>query len=194
MRHRPLVDQIQHNNVKKYLESGKASGADLALGGDEQPSEQGFFVKPHIFTRVDDTAQINAEEIFGPVSIVHSFSDEKEVIRRANNTEYGLFGEYSGLLAEAKGATAFIAEREGTPAPIASVFTQDVDRALRFAKFLDAGVRIHIHLCRLCSQDAANESDPSHSLRMSPSTAPPQCMRLSSEQLMLMFATTSVTS
>jgi len=107
----PLADATQMKIVESYLESGKSSGAKLALGG-EKLDKEGFFVPPTIFTGVEHDAKINREEIFGPVAIVHTFTDEEEVLRRANDTEYGLY---------------------------ASVFTKNIDRAIRFAKGLDAG-------------------------------------------------------
>jgi acyl-CoA reductase-like NAD-dependent aldehyde dehydrogenase len=48
--------------------------------------DEGAFVEPTIFTEVQDGARINKEEIFGPVTIINTFKDEEEVIKRANDT------------------------------------------------------------------------------------------------------------
>lgn len=63
----------------------------MSLGGQPEQKE-GYYVNPTIFTDVADTAKINTDEIFGPVAVLHSFTDDKEVIKRANDSEYGLFG------------------------------------------------------------------------------------------------------
>jgi hypothetical protein len=54
---------------------------------------QGYFVEPTIFKNVNEDAEIYREEIFGPVLLVNTFKTEEDVIRRANDTEYGLFGK-----------------------------------------------------------------------------------------------------
>ncbi|QPC87158.1 betaine-aldehyde dehydrogenase [Mesorhizobium sp. NBSH29] len=89
----PLVSQAQHDRVMSYIEIGQDEGATLAYGGNV-PSLQGFeegcFIEPTIFTGVTDDMRIAREEIFGPVMSVLSFSDEDEVIARANGTDFGL--------------------------------------------------------------------------------------------------------
>jgi len=55
---------------------------------------QGYFVEPTIFRNVNENAEIYREEIFGPVLLVNTFTTEEDVIRRANDTEYGLFGKF----------------------------------------------------------------------------------------------------
>lgn len=90
---RPLADATQMKTVQSYLESGKEGGAQVLLGG-EKLDKEGHYVPPTIFTGVKDDAKINKEEIFGPVAILHTFTDDGEAIRRANDTEYGLFGEW----------------------------------------------------------------------------------------------------
>jgi len=85
----PQVDETQFTKILSYIESGRAEGAQLACGGN-RCGEQGFFVEPTIFTNVEDDMKIAREEIFGPVMSILKFSDVEEVIRRANNTDYGL--------------------------------------------------------------------------------------------------------
>jgi aldehyde dehydrogenase (NAD+) len=65
----PLVDSIQFKRVLDYIETGKGEGK--LLTGGKQKSGTGYFVEPTVFTDVPDTARINKEEIFGPVSIDH---------------------------------------------------------------------------------------------------------------------------
>ena len=76
--------------VKNDLEIGKISST-VTLNGETHDSKLGFFVKPAIFTDVFQDAKINKEKIFGPVAVVHTFNDEKEVLKQANDTEYGLY-------------------------------------------------------------------------------------------------------
>lgn len=66
----------------------------MSVGGAAAEQKEGYYVNPTVFTDVSDDAKINTDEIFGPVAVLHSFTDDKEVIKRANDSEYGLFGEY----------------------------------------------------------------------------------------------------
>jgi len=85
----PLVDEIQYKKVLNYIEIGKKCGARLVCGG--QPiNRTGYYVEPTVFADVKDDMQIAKEEIFGPVMSVLKFSSVDEVIKRANNTSYGL--------------------------------------------------------------------------------------------------------
>lgn len=81
----------------------------LTAGGD---ATNGYFIKPTIFEDVPAKSRLAQEEVFGPVVVITRFSTEAEVIEKANDTEFGLY---------------------------ASVFTKDLDRAVRLAKALEAG-------------------------------------------------------
>lgn len=111
-----LIHQAHMNKVLDYIDAAKEAGATLLCGGERYTAngcDRGAFVKPTVFTDcTDDMPQVR-DEIFGPVMSVLSFSDEEEVIRRANATDYGL---------------------------AAGVFTKDISRAHRVIKQLQAGI------------------------------------------------------
>jgi aldehyde dehydrogenase (NAD+) len=73
----------------KYITLGKDEGAKCIIGGERWGSK-GYFIKPTIFTEVQDNMAIAKEEIFGPVICILKFSNYDEVIKRANDTQYGL--------------------------------------------------------------------------------------------------------
>ncbi|NKQ57729.1 aldehyde dehydrogenase family protein [Amycolatopsis sp. K13G38] len=110
----PLISAAQLERVQGYVTSGVEQGADLVCGGDRPGGEfaDGFFLRPTVFSNVGDHMTIAREEIFGPVLSVLTFTDEDEVVRRANRSEYGL---------------------------AAGLWTNDVKRAHRVAHALEAG-------------------------------------------------------
>ena len=66
-----------------------AKGAKVLIGG--KPGEgKGYFYSPTVLTNVSRDARVAQEEIFGPIAPILTFSDEKEAIALANDTEYGL--------------------------------------------------------------------------------------------------------
>lgn len=89
----PLINAAQRDKVRSYIEQGKKEGATLAYGGKSpklQGFDNGYFIEPTIFTDVKDNMTIAREEIFGPVMSIFDFTDEDEVIARANDSEFGL--------------------------------------------------------------------------------------------------------
>jgi len=85
----PQVDRESFDKVLELMESGKAEGAVLECGG-ERLGDKGYFVKPTIFSGVQDDMRIAKEEIFGPVQSIFKFNTMEELIERVNNTTYGL--------------------------------------------------------------------------------------------------------
>lgn len=94
----PLISKKQFDRVQGYIEKGQEEGATLYYGGTGKPDglEKGYFVKPTIFTDVDNGMTIAQEEIFGPVMSVITYGDLDEAIRIANDTVYGLAGYVVG--------------------------------------------------------------------------------------------------
>ena len=86
-----MVDLAQTKRVLDYIESGKAEGAALALGGRQVRQETGgFYIEPTIFDAVENTMTIAREEIFGPVLSTIVFKTAEEAVRIANDSRYGL--------------------------------------------------------------------------------------------------------
>ncbi|KOS22573.1 Aldehyde dehydrogenase [Escovopsis weberi] len=85
----PQVSRVQLDRVLGYIQSGKDEGATLEVGG-ERHGDKGFFIKPTIFTNVGPDMKIAREEIFGPVCTLTKFTTEEEVVKMANDTNYGL--------------------------------------------------------------------------------------------------------
>jgi aldehyde dehydrogenase (NAD+) len=89
----PLVSERQLKKVLGYLEAGPREGARLVTGGERLTDgvlSQGYFVPPTVFADVRDDMSIAREEIFGPVASILPFDTVEDVIRRANETAYGL--------------------------------------------------------------------------------------------------------
>ncbi|SCZ86144.1 aldehyde dehydrogenase family protein [Nitrosomonas mobilis] len=85
----PLISTAQQEKVLGYIEKGVSEGAELVAGG-KRPQEEGYFVKPTVFANVRDEMVIAQEEIFGPVLAAIPFDNLDDVIKRANDTPYGL--------------------------------------------------------------------------------------------------------
>jgi aldehyde dehydrogenase (NAD+) len=107
----PQVDEAQFDKILKYVEYGKSDGAKMISGG-KRIGDKGYFVEPTLFAGVTDNMRIAREEIFGPVLSVLKFKSVDEIIRRSNDTSFGL---------------------------AAAVWTRDVAKAHRYAKAVRAG-------------------------------------------------------
>lgn len=106
--HGPIVSPAQAGKIRAMIAAGEAEGARLLCGG----AGEGAFIPPTVFVDATDGMTITRDEIFGPVMTTLSFTDEDEVIARANATGFGL---------------------------AAGVFTQDLTRAHRVVAGLEAG-------------------------------------------------------
>ena len=104
------VSKEQFDKVMKYIDIGKKEATCVA--GGERFGDKGFFVKPTIFSGVNNQMQIARDEIFGPVVTVIPFKDADEVTAIANDTMYGL---------------------------AAAVWTKDISKAHRIAHAVRAG-------------------------------------------------------
>lgn len=88
----PLVSKLQFDRVEAYIDKGIAEGATLVTGGMGRPDglTKGYFVRPTIFSNVNNQMVIAREEIFGPVLCILPYGTEEEAIAIANDTPYGL--------------------------------------------------------------------------------------------------------
>jgi len=88
----PVVSAIQFERVEGFIAKGIAEGAKLIVGGEGRPAglSKGYYVRPTIFSNVNNDMVIAREEIFGPVLTILPYRDEEEAVRIANDTPYGL--------------------------------------------------------------------------------------------------------
>ncbi|WP_064092304.1 aldehyde dehydrogenase family protein [Rossellomorea aquimaris] len=84
----PLIDQDQADRILKDIESSKAEGAELILGGNSE----GNLLYPTVLTGVNNHMPIAKNEIFGPVAAIIPFKDDEEAMKLANEHPYGLSG------------------------------------------------------------------------------------------------------
>ena len=91
----PLVSEGQLSKVQAFIDSAIEQKVRVSTGGKrvtENGLADGYFVEPTVFTNVRDDMDIATDEIFGPVASVMPFTDFDEVLKRANNTRFGLAG------------------------------------------------------------------------------------------------------
>ena len=88
----PLFDQIQFDRVQNMIQVGIDEGATLLVGGLGRPEgfDAGWYVRPTVFSDVNNSMRIAREEIFGPVLAILPFEGEEEAVAIANDTPYGL--------------------------------------------------------------------------------------------------------
>ena len=112
----PCINEGQRERVHSYVEIGRQEGAKLVLGGEAATGgdlDLGWFYKPTIFDGVTPAMRIAVEEIFGPVLSVLTVKSFEEAVDVLNGTSYGLSS---------------------------SIFTQDVNRAFRAIRDIEAGI------------------------------------------------------
>ena len=108
----PLVNADTRDKVADFVDDAVAKGARVEIGG-MRPNVKGFFYPPTVLSNVPENANCVHDEIFGPVAALQTFSDDDDVIRRANDTEYGL---------------------------VAYVFTENMKRGMQVCERLDYGM------------------------------------------------------
>jgi aldehyde dehydrogenase (NAD+) len=94
----PVANAGQWNKVQAMIKKGIEEGATVVTGGLGKPDglKDGFYIKPTIFSGVKNSMTIAQEEIFGPVLVVIAYDDEKDAIKIANDSPYGLGGYVQG--------------------------------------------------------------------------------------------------
>jgi succinate-semialdehyde dehydrogenase/glutarate-semialdehyde dehydrogenase len=108
----PLIEQKGLDKVESLVADAVSKGARILTGGS-RPEGPGYFYKPTVLTDVSLDSELMRTEIFGPVAAITPFDSEDEVLRLANDTEWGLVGY---------------------------VFTENMDNALRFSAELEVGM------------------------------------------------------
>ena len=111
----PVVSKAQVEGIREAIARGRAEGARLVAGGAEPVPglENGYFIAPTVFDRVEPDSALAQEEIFGPVLAVQVARDPAEAVQLANRTRFGLS---------------------------ASLFTTSLDRALQYLDGIEAGM------------------------------------------------------
>ncbi|KAJ3535741.1 hypothetical protein NM208_g7014 [Fusarium decemcellulare] len=108
----PIQNEMQYNIVTQFFEDTAKNGYKFALGAKPDGSDEGFIIKPSIIDNPPDDSLVVSGEAFGPIVPLMKWTDEDEVIRRANDTLTGLGG---------------------------AVWSKDIDRARRLADRIEAG-------------------------------------------------------
>ncbi|HWM28123.1 MAG TPA: aldehyde dehydrogenase family protein [Woeseiaceae bacterium] len=105
----PVVSEGQWKKVQDFIQKGIDEGAMLVAGGIGRPPglAKGWYVKPTVFSNVNNDMTIAREEIFGPVLSIIPYDDEDDAVRIANDTPYGLSGYVTSAdLERARGIAA----------------------------------------------------------------------------------------
>jgi alpha-ketoglutaric semialdehyde dehydrogenase len=112
----PIVNEKQFDEILEAVERGRSEGGRVIVGGG-RADDAGYVIEPTVFEGVADDAFLSCEEVFGPVTSLYRVSDLDEALRRANAVRFGLS---------------------------ASIFTQSLEAAQRFANEAEAGI-LHVN-------------------------------------------------
>ena len=108
----PLVNSKSLNNIENIVSKSIKEGAEVATGG-ERSNSNGFFYRPTIMKKVSPRMEVASEEVFGPIAPVITVDEEKDAIKVANNSKYGLG---------------------------ASIWTQDLEKAEKLSRSIESGI------------------------------------------------------
>lgn len=108
----PVAHIGQFRAILAHIDRARASGAVMETGGALESASKGLFIRPTVFSNVSNDMDLAQQEIFGPVLAIIPFSEEEEVVRLANDTQFGL---------------------------AAGIWTRDLSRAHRMSRELRAG-------------------------------------------------------
>ena len=108
----PLVNSKSLNNIESLVSKSVKEGAEVATGG-ERTNSKGFFYRPTIMKKVSPRMEVASEEVFGPIAPVITVEEEKDAIKVANNSKYGLG---------------------------ASIWTQDLEKAEKLSRSIESGI------------------------------------------------------
>jgi len=108
----PLVNSKSLNNIESLVSKSVKEGAEVATGG-ERTNSKGFFYRPTIMKKVSPKMEVASEEVFGPIAPVITVEEERDAIKVANNSKYGLG---------------------------ASIWTQDLEKAEKLSRSIESGI------------------------------------------------------
>jgi aldehyde dehydrogenase (NAD+)/betaine-aldehyde dehydrogenase len=108
----PLITPEHRDRVQSYVDGALSEGGEVLVAGTAELPSTGWYMNPVLLGGLPEDARAVQEEIFGPVAILQTFTDESDAVRIANSTQFGLS---------------------------ASVYTADLKRAMRVAEELRAG-------------------------------------------------------
>lgn len=109
----PLIEPAAVDKVDRHVQDAVDQGAKLISGGKRHSEQRGYFYEPTVLANVTESMLVMNEETFGPVAAITPFTDEDEVIERANHSPFGLAAYY---------------------------FTRDIGRVFRLAERLEYGI------------------------------------------------------
>lgn len=134
----PIQNQMQYEKVKEFFDDTRKNGYKFAVGAESVAAGKGFFIQPTIIDNPPNASRIISEEPFGPIVPTQPWSDEEEVIARANNT-------LTGLGACVWGKDVAHAEKIAKRLEAGSVFVNSFEKPTPQAIFGGHKVRPHIN-------------------------------------------------